>query len=192
MRTIIILSATFFIVFNGIKINAQITNSEKESLIYMFEEEKLAHDVYSAFSEKYSLPIFGNITKSEAYHMSLVENLLTKNNIEFSKKEQGIFNNPELQKLYNQLTEQGNENLTKALSAGAAIEDIDIYDLEKYINSTENEDIKSIYTKLICGSKNHMRAFTRQLNFKKVTYTPNHISKDYYKTIINSEHKRCF
>ena len=180
------------ILFFGFNMNAQITKSEKESLRYMYEEEKLAHDMYSVLSEKYNLPIFKNISKSETYHMSLVENLCLKYDVNIKKNERGIFENLKLQKVFNQFKIQGEQNLIQALIIGATIEDLDIFDLTEYLNTDTNKEIKDVYQKLLCGSKNHMRAFIRQLKFKETTYTPKYIKNETLLKILNEQHQKCF
>ncbi len=184
------LTAVNFISVNSF---AQISNAEKNSLIYMYEEEKLARDVYLTLSEKYDIPVFKNISKSEQYHMDLVNTLLEKFDItNTAKDKRGEFENNDLQKLYNSLTEQGSKSLIDALKTGATIEDVDIHDLEKYIPNVTNPEIISTFKQLTCGSGNHMRAFSRQLKIKEIVYTPQYISQNKYNKIINGEHKRCF
>ncbi len=187
-----ILPGIFMVFIFTSKLNAQITNAEKESLKHMYEEEKLAYDVYSFLSDRYDLFVFQNISKSEKYHMSLVENLLKDFGIRYKVNPAGVFENEELQELYNRLIEDGSRDLISALTVGATIEDVDIYDLEKYIKEVENEEIKKVYEMLKCGSGNHMRAFSRQLKIHKTVYTPQFISQEKYQSILNSEHKRCF
>jgi len=171
---------------------SQLSEKEKSNLLFMYEEEKLAQDVYTFLSEKYTLPVFKNISKSEKYHISLIENLLNKYNISFDKKEKGVFSNPELQKLYTKLTKKGSLSLTDALTVGATIEDKDIFDLKEYIKSTDAKDIKKVYTQLQCGSENHIRAFSGLLKKYNTAYLPQYLTQSEYTTILNSKHKRCF
>ncbi|NPA68231.1 MAG: DUF2202 domain-containing protein [Chlorobi bacterium] len=190
-----ILTAVLVILnFSSAKAYAQVTKTDKSSLLFMYEEEKLARDVYSAMSEKYTLPIFRNISKSENYHMSLIEDLIKKYNINnpASNKPKGEFINKDLQKLYNDLVNKGSISLNDAFEVGATIEDVDIHDLKKYVSKTENTDITRVFKQLTCGSRNHMRAFTRQINFTGITYKPQFISQNEYDKIINGKHERCF
>ena len=190
---VITLVSFLFVLFSVKTINAQLSTNEKEGLIYMYEEEKLAHDVYKTLSEKYTVPVFKNITKSEAYHMSLVLDLIKKYKLKDpSGKAQGEFENKELQKLYNDLIEKGAKSLIDALEVGATIEDVDIFDLEKLNDKVKNEEINKLYRQLICGSENHMRAFTGHLKFRDKVYSQQYLSKSRYKEIINGEHKKCF
>ncbi len=75
----------------------------------------------------------------------------------------GVFTNPELQALYDQLMEDGSQSLADALRVGALVEEVDILDLETYIAQTDNEDVLLVYQNLLKGSYNHLRAFTSTL-----------------------------
>ncbi|MEN8224479.1 MAG: DUF2202 domain-containing protein, partial [Bacteroidota bacterium] len=119
---------------------ATITPEEEEMLVYMREEEKLARDVYAKFYEKYDLAVFNNISTSEQRHMDRVLCLLMHYGIDDpASTEVGVFNNAELQELYNMLIDQGSASQNDALTVGATIEDVDIYDLEEYVAQTSNE-----------------------------------------------------
>ena len=103
----------------------------------------------------------------------------------------GVFSNPDLQLLYDNLVEQGSASLIDAFTVGATIEDVDIYDLQEYVTQTENEAILTIFGHLTCGSRNHMRSFSALLENQQVTYTPQYISQEEYDAIISSGHEFC-
>lgn len=138
---------------------------EKEGLIYMLEEEKLAHDVYVTLYEQWGVSIFQNIANSEQRHESQVESLIDKYSLEnpVGDNPVGVFVNPELQQLYDDLIAQGSQSLTEALKVGVIIEETDIVDLQTYINQTDNADIQQVYERLLSGSENHLSAFTSNL-----------------------------
>ena len=48
-----------------------ITDKEAKGLQFMYEEEKMARDVYAYLYEKYEMRVFGNITQSEQMHLKL-------------------------------------------------------------------------------------------------------------------------
>ncbi len=163
----------------------KLTTSEKEGILLMREEEKLAHDVYSIFAQKYNIPIFRNISKSEIEHQKLVIQLMSKYEIEDpSFDEEGKFHNKELQELYDQLTAQGN-TLIEALKIGAYIEELDIRDLKQLMQETDNEDILGTYEPLLWGSENHLRAFVRNLTNRGVEYQPVFLSEEEFNSILN-------
>lgn len=169
-----------------------LTDSEITSLQFMREEEKLAHDVYTYFNQKYNLNMFNNISSSEQTHMNAVLSLMEKYGVtDIASTEFGVFTNPALQTLYNDLIAQGNLSLVDALVVGATIEDVDIRDLTVAVAATDKVDIANVYEMLTCGSRNHMRAFTNNLNSRGETYTPQFISVEEYNTIINGSHEMC-
>lgn len=165
-----------------------ISEEERSGLIFMREEEKLARDVYSVLYDKWGMQIFSNIAQSEQTHTEAVRTILIKYNITDPVTDDtvGVFVNSDLQKLYTDLTTQGNQSAENALKVGALIEDLDIADLQKQIAQTDNDDIKLVYENLMRGSRNHLRSFVSQLTARSTTYTPQYISQSEFDTIIAS------
>lgn len=116
-----------------------LSDAEVEGLLYIREEEKLARDVYLALYEKWGLPIFQNLANSEQTHTDAVKTLLDRYDLEdpAAGKDVGVFTNPTLQGLYDQLVAEGKQSLANALRVGAAIEEIDVLDLEERIAQTK-------------------------------------------------------
>lgn len=161
---------------------------ERNGLILMREEEKMAHDVYSFLYDKWNIMIFNNIASSEQTHTDAVLELLDKYDIDdpASGKNIGVFNDTSLQRMYNQLLINGNYSLLSALTVGATIEDLDIYDLEKLILKVDNQDIAFVYNNLLKASRNHMRAFYSQIVNNGGTYRAKYISQQQLEDIVNS------
>ena len=151
-----------------------LSETEKDGITYMREEEKLTHDVYKPLYDKWGLKIFTNIADSEQTHMETVKLLIEKYNLEDPAENKGIgeFSNSELQDLYNELVAEGSKSVEDALKVGAMIEEIDILDLKKHISKADKEDVKLVYENLMKGSRNHLRAFTSTLSKYGVTYEP--------------------
>ncbi len=172
----------------------ELSADESAGLIYMCEEEKLAHDVYQVLSVQGELPIFQNISQSEQAHTNSIKNLLDHYGLtDLTSSQSGMFTNPDLQALYNNLTARGSQSLEEALRVGAAIEEIDILDLEKRLAQTDNADIQRVYNNLLSGSKNHLCSFTTTLqNQTSAVYQPQYLSAEAYQTIISPpiEHSR--
>jgi len=141
---------------------------------------------------KHQAIIFNNISQSEQTHMNSVLNLMNKYGIpDSASTEIGVFNNPDLQTLYNSLTKQADISLIEALKAGATIEDLDINDIDNFTVNTTKPDLLNVYGNLNCGSKNHIRAFTSQLEINGATYVPQFISLEEYNVILNSPSGGC-
>lgn len=136
----------------------------EQQLLYLIEEEKLAHDVYTVFYEKYGARVFGNILESESTHQERVLTLLEARNIADPRSpEIGVFTNSDLQKFYDDLIAQGMQNETEAFRAGVIIEETDIADLTEQLSTTTEEDVVLALEDLRRGSENHLRAFNKQL-----------------------------
>lgn len=165
-----------------------ISADEKEGLLFMREEEKLARDVYITLHEKWGLNIFKNISQSEQTHTDAVRTLLIKYNITdpVSDDSIGKFVNTTLTDLYGNLIIEGQKSLIDALKVGALVEDLDIKDLQKQIAQTDNEDIKLVYNNLMKGSRNHLRAFVSQIESRGSVYQPKYLTQEEFDAIISS------
>ncbi len=170
-----------------------LSQEEKDMILKMREEEKLARDVYQFLYDKYpSLTIFANITSSEQVHMDRVLTLIEKYSLtDPALPNPGEFSDEELQNLYDQLTAAGEVSEVEALKVGATIEDLDIFDLEDCMSRTDNPDILNVFENLDCGSRNHMRAFISNLSLLNETYTPQFISPEEFEAIISTPRERC-
>lgn len=188
--TAIMLSNSSYVSYD--KALVPLSQAEIKDLKFLREEEKLARDVYLYSYDKYQLMIFDNISQSEQRHMNSVLNLLNKYRIpDSASTEIGVFNNPDLQKLYNSLTKQADISSVEALKAGATIEDLDINDIDDFTANTTKPDLLNVYGNLNCGSKNHIRTFTRWLVNNEVTYAPQYISVEEYTIILSSSNGGC-
>ena len=151
---------------------ATLSDEEIDGLLLMREEEKLAHDVYVTLYELWDLRVFDNISGAETVHIDSVLTLLDRYGIDDPGRENpaGVFENPAIQTLYDELTERGAESVVAALQVGAYIEELDIADLRA--RASEAEDIALVYGNLERGSRNHLRAFVRNLEQRGGTYAP--------------------
>jgi hypothetical protein len=171
----------------------ELSAAEIEGLLYMREEEKLARDVYLTLYETWSIPVFQNIASSEVTHMEAVKTLIDRYDLQdpAAGQDVGVFANETLQGLYDQLVTQGSQSLTNALRVGAAIEEIDILDLEEYLTQTDKADIQRVYQNLIKGSRNHLRAFVNNLERRSgETYEPQYLDQVVYDEIIGTDIER--
>ena len=173
---------------NATDSDSTLTASEKQSLAFMIEEEKMAYDVYTLMYSHWGLTPFQNIKESESRHMTSVRSLMTRYGVPdpSAGNGTGVFSNPLISQLFLQLSSKGDSSEIQALTAGAIIEEVDIRDLKEQLLLTNKQDIRQVYENLMRGSRNHLRAFVEQLSFKGITYMPIYLSSDEFDTIINS------
>lgn len=169
-----------------------LSQNDIDGLRLMREEEKLALDVYQTLYAQWRLPIFANITRSEAQHSAAMQSLLKRYQLAdpVAGMAAGQFANPKLQALYQQLIERGSQSPAAALQVGADIEDLDIADLRRLSASTQHADIRQVYGELERGSRNHLRSFVRQLRAQGITYQPQMLNAEDYQAIIASPMER--
>ncbi|MCB1871544.1 MAG: DUF2202 domain-containing protein [Chromatiaceae bacterium] len=144
---------------------APLSSAEVNDLVFMREEEKLSRDVYLTFYELWRNPVFSSISRAEQRHMDSMGRLLANYGLSDPVIDDGIgvFNNRELAGMYGDLTQQGQLSLLDALYAGALIEELDIRDLQDAIATASHPDLIQAYENLQRGSRNHLRAFVRQI-----------------------------
>jgi hypothetical protein len=169
-----------------------LSDQEKSGLIQMREEEKLARDVYTTLWAKWGNKIFTNIAQSEQTHTQAVKNLLDAYALPDPVTDDTVwvFVSPTMQKLYTDLVSQGNISLLDALIVWATIEDLDIKDLNVFVQETSNPAIISVYDNLNRGSRNHLRAYIKNINNNNGTYIPQYISQWEYTDIVSSQQER--
>ncbi|WP_345975996.1 DUF2202 domain-containing protein [Sulfurimonas sp. HSL3-7] len=153
-----------------------LNTTQKESLAYMWHEEKLAHDLYLALNAvNPSMPLAMIPVKSEIIHMQYVEDLVAWYDIDvtnipdyntsYSAAEldalaPGEFAMDEVQNLYNTLYNLGEENLTSSLQVGCIVEVTDVNDLNRYIEQAgENRALIDTFEILRAGSYKHYWKF---------------------------------
>lgn len=132
----------------------------------MSEEEQMAHDLYTAWSQQYLVPIFGNIAQAEETHAGEVQLLMDRYQVPTDTigNFTSGYGNLAIRTLSDTLAEHGNLSLNDALKAGVLIEEQDIADLDKVIANTTRADLLQVYNNLRNGSENHLSAFTKQLS----------------------------
>ena len=166
--------------------------AEADGLVFMLEEEKLARDVYITLEEIWDAPAFSNIAAAEQRHMDAVLGLVNTYRLDdpMYADTVGLFENRELQTMYDDLVSMGSESIEAALEVGAIIEEVDIADLEEYLAETTSEDITRVYENLLRGSRNHLRAFVSQLEAAGVDRAPYLLEAGDYESILASNTER--
>lgn len=131
----------------------------------MWEEEKMARDVYILMLHKYQYRIFMNIMGSEQAHMDSIKHLLDQADISVpvDEKQVGLFSNPEINNLYKCLVAQGEKSRLDAFKVGLEVEITDIDDLTSRLQTVKDPGIRSVYEALREASFRHKAAFERHL-----------------------------
>lgn len=140
-----------------------LSSQEKLDLAYQYSEEMVARDLYNYFYTLYKAPQFQNVAKSESQHMTAVKNLLERYDLDTPT------GYGELQDEFDALKAEGAKGLQKALEVGIKVEMLDIQDIKDTIKTTDNDDIKLVFTNIGGESYNHMRGFVMGLKNNNLT-----------------------
>ncbi len=167
---------------------AELTTDQKYSLAYMWNEEKLAKDIYLALNELYPTNQFYNIaTRSETRHEEKVEELVQRYDINITNLQDytvnyseaelralpaGTYGVDKIQELYDTLYTKGEQSKTDALQVACMVEVTDIEDLDRFITTAQEvnaTDLVAVFERLREGSYNHYWAFDKALKTEGVT-----------------------
>jgi hypothetical protein len=170
----------------------ELTALEADNLTYMREEEKMARDVYLTMYDAWGLNIFSNIAASEQTHTDAVAEMLEKYKLPDPVVDDrvGIFVNQKLIDLYDTLLARGYQSSLEALYVGALIEEVDMVDLKRAIEETDNEDTQQLYENLLSGSRNHLRAFVGLIEDQGIVYEAQFLPQDEVDAIVDSPVER--
>ncbi len=177
---------------NGVDLSqypmSDLTDSQKYTIAFMWNEEKLAKDIYLELNLIYPTQQLENIaTKSETVHQALVEDLVERYDLNitnlvdykenYSEEElrsfaSGEFGIQEIQDLYDTLYEEGKQSQQAALEVGCKVEVTDVEDLLNEIKVAEEvdaQDLIAIWDILLSGSYSHYWSFDKGLQNLGVT-----------------------
>jgi len=138
-----------------------LTSAQKTQLAAMAEEEKLAHDLYVAFADKYGTRVFTRIPNAETRHLEEVRILLQRYAIADPTAGQavGVFSTASIQQQYNKLLAQGTASVEAAYATARTVETTDITDLKAATAGVTAPDVLQVYKNLLAGSQRHLVAF---------------------------------
>jgi hypothetical protein len=180
---------------------AQLSDEQKYTIAYMWNEEKMAKDIYLALNDLTASNTFENIaTKAETSHMEAVESLVKKYDLNIlnidgnytgsydssvlETYQSGEFNITEISELYNTLYEKGSNSLQDAFEVGCMVEVADVNDLNDDIEIVEGaEDLTVVFESLRKGSYSHYWAFDKALKNIGVSDGCCTLGDEYCKTI---------
>ena len=143
-----------------------LTEEQKDRLFFIYQEEKVARDVYIYLGELYpEESTFASIQLSEQRHMDAAQQLCINYGIDVSMIDEsesacGEFYVDYLQELYETCINLGESELVEALKVGKLVEETDIGTLTESIESMDMPDnIIRTYEILREGSYNHLESY---------------------------------
>ena len=139
-----------------------LTEEQKDMLFFIYQEEKVARDVYITLGKIYhNENIVELIRNAEKRHIDSARELCDTYGVETSHVDEetvGKFESLVLQTLYDACIEQGEKSLIDALEVGEFIGNTEINDLE-HASIGMPSDVVDVYEKLKKGNIKHSNAF---------------------------------
>ncbi|HNU39437.1 MAG TPA: DUF2202 domain-containing protein [Methanothrix sp.] len=165
---------------------AALTAREKDGLLFIWEEEKAARDLYNGLYEKNNMTIFLDLVRSESSHMDQARAVMEKHGLAVPPDEPGIFQNQTLQEMHDQLLAEGLQSDQDALTVAAVFEEISIVDLEKELSASQPDDVRTVYEGLLAGSRKHLRSYVSDLEGQGIEYQPRYLEAEEFQEIVKS------
>jgi len=165
---------------------ATLTAREKDGLIFIWEEEKAARDLYNGLYEKNNMTIFLDLVRSESSHMDQARTVMEKQGLTLPPDEPGVFQNQTLQEIHDQLLAEGLQSDQDALTVAAIFEEISIVDLEKELSASQADDVRTVYEGLLAGSRKHLRSYVSDLEGQGIEYQPRYLEAEEFQEIVKS------
>jgi len=158
---------------------------EVQGILFIWEEEKAARDLYISLYNETNLSIFMDLVRSEQNHMDQAKSIIDKFGLQTPVPDvPGKFENQTLKEIYNRLLAQGKLSHKEALLSAATFEEISIVDLEKEIAATNMEEIEVVYQGLLAGSRKHLRSYVMDLQELEIQYNPQYLSPSEFEEIM--------
>ena len=165
---------------------ASLTDAQKYSLAYMWNEERLAHDIYlNLYAINPVTQLEKIATNSETVHISLVKDLVESYDLnitnlvdykehyseaELEAMPSGIYGIQAIQDLYDELYAYGVASSQTSLEVGCKVEVVDVNDLDTYITEAgTNQALIDTFSILRDGSYQHYWAFDSGLKNLGIT-----------------------
>ncbi|MBZ0249116.1 MAG: DUF2202 domain-containing protein [Burkholderiales bacterium] len=141
------------------------TADEAADLAYLRGTGKLARDLFLRFSEAWGREPFATVAIAGLNDMDAVLRLLRRYRVAdpVPGTPVGEFPDVELQALFTTLLQRGLAGELEALRVGGLVEEADLTDLALSMAHTMKADLRAVYGNLACGSRNHLRAFAREI-----------------------------
>ena len=140
---------------------ATTTASTATMLQAMAAEEKLAHDVYVTLGDTWNISTFDRISSSELRHQAMLRAVMATYGVTdlTAGDAVGEFDDPAVQKLYDDLVAQGSVSIAAAARAGITVEKLDMADLDVALAANPAADVTRVLEILRSGSVKHLAAF---------------------------------
>ncbi|PKP23548.1 MAG: hypothetical protein CVU06_07700 [Bacteroidetes bacterium HGW-Bacteroidetes-22] len=157
----------------------QLTPEETEILLFIREQQWMTSDVCNYFLVIYPMPEFQQIGLSNLNQSEVAHSLLIKNQIKdpVIPHFPGRYSNSGITVQYNNLTSNGKTSQAEALLSCFDLGEYNLYRYLQFKPKVANPDLLNLLSILIRCIQDHIRALYKQANERKLTFSPQYISR---------------
>jgi hypothetical protein len=163
--------------------------SERQTLLHLSEQEKLARDLYESLSETWRLDVFHTTSGSEDIHADALRTLLGRYKL-FDPSQglgRGEFSRVDLAERYGDLIARGRFSPVEALKAAASVEELEIEDMSRRLLDVQVPEIQSVLETVVSSDKHHLRSLVVALRKLGHAYQPTRLPRDQYDLILDEQ-----
>lgn len=183
-----IILVTWMLLFSGIAGYSSEIKNNRELFLKLYQEEKLAYDLYGEFYERWSLSVFNKVQQREAKHVWCVERIMDNYGFDYNTNTNaGSYPDRDIQKIYDDLTVKGCISDLAALEAAAYIKEKHISQLRERIRYQEDEYIVKVIFLMESAAQSHLRAFVKSIRLSGSDYNPVFLTDDEFSNIMDSD-----
>jgi hypothetical protein len=150
--------------------------SKEAVIMYLVEQEKLAHDFYRSLDTIWVTDIFNRVANEEFEHVgklsAVAAELMISVPNHFNEYPTGQFTDSKLRHLYAELMIAANFSLEDAYRTCANLEERKMYDLKMALKEPNFELENLTYKALLIGSEDNFKVFIRALSEMESSYAP--------------------
>lgn len=139
-------------------VTGTLTATQRDQLVLLAEQEKLSHDLYTAFAQAYDLPVFDNLAAAEANHLQALRTLMERYGVTDPTADMapGVFASKTMTADYLQLLAQGKTSQDAALAAARTVETDAITSYGDALDGLSAPAATQVYTNLRAAENRHL------------------------------------
>jgi hypothetical protein len=179
---------TWILLFSSIAGYSSDIKNSNELFLKLYNEERMAYDLYGEFYERWALSVFKKVQEREAKHVWCVERIMDNYGFTYNTNViSGSYPDKEIQKIYDELTVKGCISDLAALEAAAYIKEKHISQLRERIRYQEDEYIVKVIFLMESAAQSHLRAFVKSIRLSGSDYSPVFLTDDEFRNIMDSD-----
>lgn len=167
----------------------EVSETEESTLHALMEVERLGAEVNRELAETWEQPKYHIAGFNHRRGAFDIRAILHKYEImpEAERPERGIFDDGELQSLYDELTVEGTISEEEALTVSMVTVDYVLYRMDTAYTVVDNEDIRALLQNIGAFSRNQIRAIAGVMADAGLTYATRYMSQSMYDDIVATE-----